>query len=144
LLFYQTTKGPKEKKFPKCETTRSFCIIYFYPDHPDAGRSTNKTNNNEGIKKWQTLGSSLLNENKYLFCTYYYPDHPDLDRKGKKCNLTSTLNKISKTSIASNNQTAMVPNEKFTPAITATDQKTIDCHNTQDYSTGTSTTSTGI
>ena len=160
-----------------CGKTNSSCI-YFYPDHPDAGRITQiKSINNKTSETQRSLGSnttqsSLLKENKYLFCTYNYPD---FGRSRMKGSLTSTSTKSNRTSIAIINQKAIALNESriftncensslfctylyvgksdpagrkkksnYTPAITETDEMVDDLRKTQLASFCTSTKSPGI
>jgi len=154
----------------KCEENRSFCI-YFYPDHPDAGQSTQDIVDSKTNKTQQSLGSnkphpSLLNEN-YLFCTYYYPDHQELGLSRIMVNHISTPNKTNNQKAMNSNESHIFPicensslfctylyvdkanlagrqkKSNYSPAIKATDEIVKGLRNTRCSSSGTSTTSQG-
>ena len=92
--------GSKQRNSPVCED--KLLCIYFYPDHPDAGRSSSRmkgnynqpiTNNKITSEKTDySLESNIVSpicEDTRSFCTYFYPDHPDagLGRTNKNSNI---------------------------------------------------------
>ena len=122
--------GPEERNSPFCGGRSSFCK-YFYPDHPDAGRSRiksykNPTTTNNGIKEGQTkiginqTSLSTICEDTSSFCTYYHPDHPNAGQhrsvRGNKNSKAVATNEINneiiqnKTTMgSSNNKTLHLP-----------------------------------
>lgn len=74
------TNESKQKR--RMENINSPCIFY-YPDHPDAGRE--KENYSQNIINKEPNNASKLTrpicETSSSFCTYLYPDHLDAGRK---------------------------------------------------------------
>jgi len=97
--------GSKKRNSPVCEG--KLLCIYYYPDHPDAGRSSSRikgnsnqpiTTNNGITSEKQATGSNPtvlpICEDTSSFCTYFYPDHPDagLRRTKGNYNYSKTIN----------------------------------------------------
>jgi len=119
--------GSKHRNSPVCEG-KKLCV-YFYPDHPDAGRSSRVKGNhsqaitNNGItSEKQANGSnqtvSPTCEDTSSFCTYFYPDHRDAGlprRTNKNVNNSTEINIISNIGIIKQNKTNKGSNKTYLP-----------------------------
>jgi len=120
--------GSKKRNSPVCEG--KLLCIYFYPDHPDAGRSSRikgnhsqpiTTNNGKTSEKQATTSNQIVSpicEDTSSFCTYFYPDHRDAGlprRTNKNVNNSTEINIISNIGIIKQNKTNKGSNKTYLP-----------------------------